>query len=239
MDVIVKFTFCESVKTMTKLVFLKFWIYNTIYRKNRLEVIIMNIKQPNEQVEAFLNKESQWQQEYKYLRELIFNETELEEAYKWMHPCYTLNNKNVVIIHGFKNYVALLFHKGAILEDKYHTLIQQTERVQSARQLRFENLEEIQARTEEIKFYVEEAIKVEKAGKKVEMKKTEDYVIPRELEVKFEEMPQLESSFYKLTPGRQRQYIYHIGQAKRSETRQKRVEKYINQILEGKGMHDK
>ncbi|SUK60438.1 molecular chaperone GroEL [Staphylococcus aureus] len=112
----------------------------------------MSEKQPNEQVEAFLNKESQWQEEYKYLRALIFNETELEEAYKWMHPCYTLNNKNVVLIHGFKNYVALLFHKGAILEDKYHTLIQQTEKVQAARQLRFENLTEIQARTEEIKY---------------------------------------------------------------------------------------
>ncbi|HCZ0054456.1 TPA: YdeI family protein [Staphylococcus aureus] len=199
----------------------------------------MSEKQSNEQVEAFLNKESQWQEEYKYLRTLIFNETELEEAYKWMHPCYTLNNKNVALIHGFKNYVALLFHKGAILEDKYHTLIQQTEKVQAARQLRFENLTEIQARTEEIKYYLAEAIKAEKAGKKVEMKKTEEYVIPKELEAKFEEMPQLESSFYKLTPGRQHQYIYHIGQAKRSETRQKRVEKYINQILEGKGMHDK
>lgn len=127
----------------------------------------MREKQPNEQVEAFLNKENKWQEEYKYLRALIFNETELEEAYKWMHPCYTLNNKNVVLIHGFKNYVALLFHKGAILEDKYHTLIQQTEKVQAARQLRFENLTEIQARTEEIKYYIAEAIKAEKAGKKV------------------------------------------------------------------------
>ncbi|EHS21551.1 hypothetical protein IS91_1734 [Staphylococcus aureus subsp. aureus IS-91] len=123
----------------------------------------MSEKQSNEQVEAFLNKESQWQEEYKYLRALIFNETELEEAYKWMHPCYTLNNKNVVLIHGFKNYVALLFHKGAILEDKYHTLIQQTEKVQAARQLRFENLTEIQARTEEIKYYLAEAIKAEKS----------------------------------------------------------------------------
>lgn len=167
----------------------------------------MSEKQSNEQVEAFLNKESQWQEEYKYLRALIFNETELEEAYKWMHPCYTLNNKNVVLIHGFKNYVALLFHKGAILEDKYHTLIQQTEKVRAARQLRFENLTEIQTRIEEIKYYLAEAIKAEKAGKKVEMKKTEEYVIPKELEAKFEEMPQLESSFYKLTPGRQHQYI--------------------------------
>lgn len=198
----------------------------------------MSEKKPNEQVEAFLQQDSQWQQEYQYLRQLIFEQTELEEAYKWMHPCYTLNNKNVVLIHGFKNYVALLFHKGAILEDKYHTLIQQTDKVQAARQLRFTSLEEIKERTDEIKYYLDEAIKAEKAGKKVEMKKTEDYIIPKELEEAFEKMPQLGSSFYKLTPGRQRQYIHHISQAKRSETRKKRVDKYIDQILAGKGMYD-
>ena len=126
----------------------------------------MSEKQSNEQVEAFLNKESQWQEEYKYVRALIF-ETELEEAYKWMHPCYTLNNKNVVLIHGFKIMLHYYFIKGAILEDKYHTLIQQTEKVQAARQLRFENLTEIQARSEEIKYYLAEAIKAEKAGKKL------------------------------------------------------------------------
>ena len=105
------------------------------------------------------------------MRNLIFNETELEENYKWMHPCYTINNKNVVLIHGFKDYVALLFQKGAILEDKYHTLIQQTERVQAARQLRFNSLEEIEKRKDEIKYYLNEAIKTEKAGKNVPMKR--------------------------------------------------------------------
>ncbi|MBO1198537.1 YdeI family protein [Staphylococcus simiae] len=199
----------------------------------------MSEKIANQQVEAFLQQDSQWQQEYQYLRQLIFEQTELEETYKWMHPCYTINNKNVVLIHGFKNYVALLFHKGAILDDQYQTLIQQTDKVQAARQLRFTSLDEIKERTSEIKYYLEQAIEVEKAGKKVEMKKTEDYIIPKELEETFEAMPQLESSFYKLTPGRQRQYIHHISQAKRSETRKKRVEKYINQILAGKGMHDK
>ncbi|GGG92489.1 hypothetical protein E2558_06400 [Staphylococcus pragensis] len=199
----------------------------------------MTHKQANDQVLAFLEKDGQWREAYQYLRDLIFEETELEETYKWMHPCYTLNGANVVLIHGFKHYVALLFHKGAILEDEYHTLIQQTEKVQAARQLRFETLDEIKARREEILYYVNEAIKVEKAGKKVEMKKTEDYDIPEELQSKLDEVPEFNEAFYNLTPGRQHQYIYHISQAKRSQTRQSRVEKYFNHILEGKGMYDK
>lgn len=199
----------------------------------------MTHKQANDKVLAFLEKDSQWKEAYQYLRDLIFEETKLEETYKWMHPCYTLNGANVVLIHGFKHYVALLFHKGAILEDQYHTLIQQTEKVQAARQLRFETLDEIKERRDEILYYVNEAIKVEKAGKKVEMKKTEDYDIPEELQSKLDEVPEFKEAFYNLTPGRQHQYIYHISQAKRSQTRQSRVEKYYNHILEGKGMHDK
>ncbi|BBD89158.1 YdeI/OmpD-associated family protein [Staphylococcus caprae] len=196
-------------------------------------------KQKNEKVEEFLNKDSQWQECYQFLRDLIFQDTELEETYKWMHPCYTLNGKNVVLIHGFKHYVALLFHKGAILEDKYGTLIQQTEKVQAARQLRFESLDEIKNREEEIKYYLNEAIKTEKAGKKVEMKKNEDYEVPEELEQKFAENPQLKEAFYQLTPGRQHQYLYHFSQAKRSQTRINRIEKYVDHILNGKGMQDK
>ena len=196
-------------------------------------------KQKNEKVEEFLNKDSQWQECYQFLRDLIFQDTELEETYKWMHPCYTLNEKNVVLIHGFKHYVALLFHKGAILEDKYGTLIQQTEKVQAARQLRFESLDEIKNREEEIKYYLNEAIKTEKAGKKVEMKKNEDYEVPEELEQKFAENPQLKEAFYQLTPGRQHQYLYHFSQAKRSQTRINRIEKYVDHILNGKGMQDK
>ena len=196
-------------------------------------------KQKNEKVEEFLNKDSQWQECYQFLRDLIFQDTELEETYKWMHPCYTLNGKNVVLIHGFKHYVALLFHKGAILEDKYGTLIQQTEKVQAARQLRFESLDEIKNRDEEIKYYLNEAIKTEKAGKKVEMKKNEDYEVPEELEQKFAENPQLKEAFYQLTPGRQHQYLYHFSQAKRSQTRINRIEKYVDHILNGKGMQDK
>lgn len=196
-------------------------------------------KQKNEKVEEFLNKDSQWQECYQFLRDLIFQDTELQETYKWMHPCYTLNGKNVVLIHGFKHYVALLFHKGAILEDKYGTLIQQTEKVQAARQLRFESLDEIKNREEEIKYYLNEAIKTEKAGKKVEMKKNEDYEVPEELEQKFAENPQLKEAFYQLTPGRQHQYLYHFSQAKRSQTRINRIEKYVEHILNGKGIQDK
>ncbi|MCE5090223.1 hypothetical protein BUY43_04305 [Staphylococcus devriesei] len=199
----------------------------------------MTQKEANPDVLTFLEKESQWKEAYQYLRNLIFERTELEETYKWMHPCYTLNNKNVVLIHGFKHYVALLFHKGAILDDPYHTLIQQTEKVQAARQLRFNTLEEIKERQEEILYYINEAIKVEKAGKKVALKHVEDYIIPEELQHKFDEMPEFEKAFYQLTPGRQHQYIYYINQAKRSQTRQSRVDKYVDHILEGKGMHDK
>ncbi|RTX93318.1 hypothetical protein CD145_10275, partial [Staphylococcus saccharolyticus] len=192
----------------------------------------------NEQVEQFLAKESQCQDCYQFLRHLIFNETELEENYKWVHPCYTINNKNVVLIHGFKDYVALLFQKGAILEDKYETLIQQTKRVQAARQLRFNCLDEIKKRQDEIKYYLIEAIKAEKAGKKVVMKKNDDEV-PEELQRKFEKFPHLKDAFYQLTPGRQHQYLYYFSQAKRSQIGHNRIEKYIDSILNGKGMNDK
>ncbi|MFV5900624.1 YdeI/OmpD-associated family protein [Staphylococcus gallinarum] len=192
----------------------------------------------NSKVDAFIEKLNQWQDEFKILRRWI-QETELDEDYKWMHPCYTLNNKNVVIIQDFKHYCALLFEKGAIMEDPYQTLIQQTKNVQAARQLRFESLEEISKREEEIKWYLAEAIRIEKSGKKVPMKSTEEYEMPEELSNKFESMLALKEAFYKLTPGRQRQYMYHIGQAKRADTREQRVEKYVDHILNGKGLNDK
>ncbi|ANQ65099.1 YdeI/OmpD-associated family protein [Staphylococcus equorum] len=189
-------------------------------------------------VNAFIDRLKQWQDEFKIMREII-RETELVEDYKWMHPCYTLENKNVVIIQDFKHYCALLFEKGSIMEDPYQSLIQQTKNVQAARQLRFESLEEIENRRDEIKWYVEEAIRIEKSGKQVPMKKTADYEMPEELQIKLNDSPQLEEAFYNLTPGRQRQYMFHIGQAKRTTTREKRVEKYVNHILEGKGIDDK
>ncbi|MDG0844225.1 YdeI/OmpD-associated family protein [Staphylococcus equorum] len=189
-------------------------------------------------VDAFIDRLKQWQDEFKTMRSII-RETELVEDYKWMHPCYTLDNKNVVIIQDFKNYCALLFEKGVIMDDPYQSLIQQTKNVQAARQLRFESLEEIEKRRDEIKWYVEEAIRIEKSGKQVPMKKTEDYAMPKELQIKLNDSPELEEAFYNLTPGRQRQYMFHIGQAKRATTREKRVEKYVDHILEGKGIDDK
>lgn len=197
----------------------------------------MTNEKENIKVNAFIDRLKQWQEEFKILREII-NETELTEDYKWMHPCYTLDDKNVIIIQDFKHYCALLFEKGAIMEDPYQSLIQQTKNVQAARQLRFESLDEVNQRRDEIKWYVEEAIRIEKSGKKVPMKKTEDYDMPEELQAKLDAMPELKEAFSNLTTGRQRQYMYHIGQAKRAATRENRVEKYIDYILDGKGMND-
>lgn len=194
-------------------------------------------KPTHDKVDGFIDNLKQWQDEFKFLRTLLL-ESELTEDYKWMHPCYTLNNKNVVIVQDFKHYCALLFEKGAIMEDKYNSLIQQTKNVQAARQLRFESYTEVQKRKAEITWYIAEAIKIEKSGKKVPMKKTEDYEMPEELQAKFDSMPELKTAFDNLTPGRQRQYMYHIGQAKRSATRTQRVEKYVDHILDGKGMND-
>lgn len=194
-------------------------------------------KPTHDKVDSFIDNLKQWQDEFKFFRTLLL-ESELIEDYKWMHPCYTLNNKNVVIVQDFKHYCALLFEKGAIMEDKYNSLIQQTKNVQAARQLRFESYAEVQERKDEIAWYIAEAIKIEKSGKKVPMKKTEDYEMPEELQAKFDSMPELKTAFDNLTPGRQRQYMYHIGQAKRSATRTQRVEKYVDHILNGKGMND-
>ena len=194
-------------------------------------------KNENIKVDAFIDRLNDWQASFKLLR-TILQETELVEDYKWMHPCYTLNHKNVVIIQNFKQYCALLFEKGAIMEDPYHSLVQQTKNVQAARQLRFENLEEIENRKDEIKWYIEEAIRLEKSGEKVPMKTTETYHMPEELKHKLEASPALKEAFNHLTPGRQRQYMYYIGEAKKASTRQNRVEKYIEHILEGKGMND-
>ena len=194
-------------------------------------------KPTHDKVDSFIDNLKQWQDEFKFFRTLLL-ESELTEDYKWMHPCYTLNNKNVVIVQDFKHYCALLFEKGAIMEDKYNSLIQQTKNVQAARQLRFESYAEVQERKDEIAWYIAEAIKIEKSGKKVPMKKTEYYEMPEELQAKFDSMTELKTAFDNLTPGRQRQYMYHIGQAKRSATRTQRVEKYVDHILNGKGMND-
>lgn len=195
-------------------------------------------QQHHVKVDAFIERLNQWQEEFKTLRTII-QKTELIEGYKWMHPCYTFENKNVVIVQDFKHYCALLFEKGAIMDDPYESLIQQTKNVQAARQLRFKNLEEIERRKDEIKWYLDEAIRIEQSGKQVPMKQTEDYAMPDELQAKLETMPELKEAFNQLTPGRQRQYMFYIGQAKRATTREQRVEKYVTHILDGKGLKDK
>ncbi|PGS50464.1 YdeI family protein [Bacillus sp. AFS041924] len=188
-------------------------------------------------VEAFLMRAKKWQEEFYKLREIVVD-CELTEDFKWMHPCYTLNNKNIVLIHGFKEYCALLFHKGALLKDPNGILIQQTENVQSARQIRFTNIQEIIEMESVLKDYIKEAIEVEKAGLQVDLKKTTDYEVPEEFQVKLDEDPALKTAFEALTPGRQRAYIFYFSQPKQSKTRTSRVEKYIDQILNGKGLND-
>lgn len=162
----------------------------------------------------------------------------LTEDFKWMHPCYTYEKKNIVLIHGFKEYSALLFHKGALLRDSNGILIQQTENVQAARQIRFTNVQEIIELESILKAYVQEAIEVEKAGLKVSLKPHSEYVIPLELQNKFDEIPVLKTAFEALTPGRQRAYIFHFSQPKQAKTRVSRIEKCVPQILDGKGLND-
>lgn len=192
----------------------------------------------NPKVDEFINKAKSWQEEYIKLRSII-RDCELTEEFKWMHPCYTLNNKNIVLIHGFKEYVALLFHKGALLKDPEGILVQQTENVQAARQIRFTNLQEIVEKEAVIKACIHEAIAVEEAGLEVELKKNEEYSVPEELQQKFAENPAFKKAFEALTPGRQRAYLLHFSQAKQAKTREARIEKYLPHILEGKGLNDK
>jgi len=192
----------------------------------------------NPKVDEFLSKAKTWQEEYKILRNIIL-ECELTEEFKWMHPCYTLNDKNVVLIHGFKEYVALLFHKGALIKDPQGILVQQTENVQAARQIRFTTAQQIIDMEAVIKTYIKDAIAIEEAGLEVELKKNEEYSVPEELQTKFAEIPALKSAFEELTPGRQRAYLLHFSQAKQAKTRAARVEKYVQHILDGKGLNDK
>lgn len=191
----------------------------------------------NPKVDGFLRKAKSWKEEFEELRNIVLD-CELTEDYKWMHPCYTFENKNVVLIHGFKEYCALLFHKGALLKDTHGILIQQTENVQAARQIRFTNVGQIIEMEPVLKAYIHEAIEVEKAGLEVTLKKTEEYAIPEEFQNKLDEIPSLKTAFEALTPGRQRQYIYYFSNAKQSKTRESRVEKYMQQILDGKGLED-
>lgn len=191
----------------------------------------------NPKVDEFLSKAKNWKEEYEKLRNIVLD-CELTEEFKWMHPCYTFEKKNIVLIHGFKEYCALLFHKGALLQDANGILIQQTENVQAARQIRFTNVQEIVEMETILKAYIYEAIEVEKSGLEVEFKKTTDFLIPEEFQNKLDEIPALKTAFEALTPGRQRAYIRYFSEPKQSKTRESRVEKCMQQILNGKGLND-
>ena len=189
----------------------------------------------NPKVEFFFNKTEKWQEEYTKLRMIILD-CQLTEELKWGVPCYTFQKNNVVLIHGFKDYCAVLFFKGALLHDSEGILIRQTANVQASRQIRFTNIREIVEQEAIIKAYVFEAIEVEKAGLKVEFKKNTELIFPEEFQRKLNENPALKTAFDALTPGRQRAYNLYFSQPKQSKTREQRVEKYIRQILDGKGL---
>lgn len=191
----------------------------------------------NPKVDFFFEKDSKWQKEYRELRKIALD-CGLTEELKWGQPCYTLNGKNIVLIHGFKDYCAYLFHKGVLLSDTTSILIQQTENVQSARQVRFSDVKEIVKLSPTLKAYIHEAIEVEKAGLKVALKKTKEYPVPGELQEKLDNDPEFKAAFEALTPGRQRGYYLHFSQPKQSKTRTSRIEKCIPKIFEGKGYND-
>jgi uncharacterized protein YdeI (YjbR/CyaY-like superfamily) len=191
----------------------------------------------NPKVDFFFNKAKQWQEEYEKLR-MIALDCGLTEELKWGCPCYTLNKQNIVLIHGFKEYCAFLFFKGALLNDTHGVLIQQTKDVQAARQIRFTNIMEIVELKPILKAYIYEAIEVEKAGLKVNLKKTADFTVPEEFQSKLDIIPALKTAFEALTPGRQRGYLFYFSAPKQSKTRESRVEKCMQQILNGKGLNE-
>jgi uncharacterized protein YdeI (YjbR/CyaY-like superfamily) len=191
----------------------------------------------NIEVDKFIANANAWQKELEKLRSILL-ECDLTEQIKWMHPCYTINNKNIALIHGFKEYCALLFMKGSLLKDTEGILIQQTENVQSGRQIRFANLKEIKKLEATIKAYIFEAIEVEKAGLKVVHKKTEEYEIPEELQQKLYADSNFKKAFEALTPGRQRGYILFFSSTQQSKTRISRIEKYNQRIMNGQGLND-
>jgi uncharacterized protein YdeI (YjbR/CyaY-like superfamily) len=198
----------------------------------------------NPKVDFYFNKANppagkagKWQKELEQLRMIVLD-CGLTEELKWGVPCYSFNKSNIVLIHVFKEYCAFLFFKGALLNDPNGILIQQTENVQSARQIRFTNVREIVKIEKILKAYIYEAIEVEKAGLRVKLKKTSDFKIPDEFQKQLDKKPALKKAFESLTPGRQRAYIFYFSQPKQSKTRESRVEKCMSQILNGKGLND-
>ena len=193
--------------------------------------------QTNPKVDWFFNKTQQWQEEYRQLRAIVLD-CDLVEELKWGQPCYTFEKRKIVLIHGFKEYCALLFFKGALLKDPKNILIQQTENVQSARQIRFTNVREIVKMKTLLKAYIYEAVQVEEAGLKVPAKKTFEYTVTPEFKNKLDKSAALRTAFETLTPGRQRAYLLHFSSAKQSKTRESRIEKCMPRILKGEGLND-
>jgi uncharacterized protein YdeI (YjbR/CyaY-like superfamily) len=191
----------------------------------------------NPKVDFYFSKAKKWQEEIEQLRAIVLD-CGLTEELKWGCPCYTFEKRNIVLIHVFKEYCALLFFKGALLHDANNILIQQTENVQAARQIRFTSVQQIVKLQPIIKAYIYEAIEVEKAGLKLNLKKSTDLMFPEEFQNKLDKMPALKKAFDALTPGRQRAYNLYFSAPKQSKTRESRVEKYMQQILDGKGLND-
>lgn len=191
----------------------------------------------NPKVDSLIRKAKKWQEEFEQLRAIVLD-CGLTEDLKWGQPCYSFEKTNIVLIHGFKEYCALLFFKGALLSDPDHILIQQTENVQAGRQIRFTSVREIVKLERTLKAYIYEAIEVEKAGLKVPLKRTQDFKMPEEFRRKLDETPALKKAFDALTPGRQRGYLLHFSAPKQSKTRESRIEKCVKKILKGKGLLD-
>ena len=197
----------------------------------------MTRSKTNPKADWYFEKAGQWKEEFEKLRSLILS-CGLSEELKWGKPCYTLDGNNIVLIHGFKDYCAVLFFKGALLKDPRGILVQQTANVQSARQIRFTSLRQVIETGPALKSYIQEAVAAEKAGLKVEYKKTSEFAMPEEFKIKLDENPALKAAFNALTPGRQRGYLLYFSAAKQSQTRASRVDKCLKQILQGKGLND-
>ena len=191
----------------------------------------------NPKVDAFLKRQNKWRAEFEKLRDILL-ESGMTEDLKWGQPCYAEGGKNVALIHGFKEYCAILFHKGSLMKDPQGVLIQQTKNVQAARQIRFTSVREVTKLEKTLKAYIREAIEIERAGLKVPFKKTEEFELPEELASKLATNAKLKAAFASLTPGRQRAYIFHFAQPKQSKTRAARVEKHTPRILKGLGLDD-
>jgi uncharacterized protein YdeI (YjbR/CyaY-like superfamily) len=192
----------------------------------------------NPKVDQFLSGQNRWKDEMVLMRDIILEIKELDEDYKWMHPCYTFHGKNVVVIQGFKDYCALMFFKGVLMKDPKGILIQMTENVQASRQIRFTDIRQIEKNKSIIKEYIREAIEIEKSGKKVALKKTSDFRVPEEFQKVLKENSKVKKAFGSLTPGRQRGYLFFFSQARQSKTRESRIDKCIPNILAGKGLDD-